>query len=51
MTDSPFQILNNKTMDRRDAMTTLGGMLAAGLGVLQTSCSPLASAALSAMFG
>ena len=45
MTDSPFQILNNKTMDRRDAMTTLGGMLAAGLGVLQTSCSPLASAA------
>jgi len=45
VTESPFHILNNKTMDRRGAMATMGGMLAAGLGVLQTSCSPLATAA------
>lgn len=45
MTESPFHILNNKPMDRRGAMATMGGMLAAGLGVLQTSCSPLATAA------
>ena len=45
MNESPFHILNNKPMDRRGAMATMGGMLAAGLGVLQTSCSPLATAA------
>ncbi len=45
MTDSPFHILDQKPIDRRAAIGTMGGMLAAGLGVLQTSCSPLATAA------
>lgn len=45
MTESPFKILTDKPMDRRTAIGTVGGMLAAGLGVLQTSCSPMASAA------
>jgi Fe-S-cluster-containing dehydrogenase component len=45
VSDSPFPILQDKPIDRRGAMATMGGMLAAGLGVLQTSCSPLATAA------
>ena len=45
MSDSPFHILTDKPMDRRAAMATIGGMMTAGLAVLETSCSPLASAA------
>ena len=45
MSDSPFHILNNKTMDRRGAIATMTGLAAAGMTLLQTSCNPTASAA------
>jgi len=44
MSDSPFHILNNKTMERRGAIATMTGLAAAGMTLLQTSCNPMASA-------
>lgn len=42
---SGFQQLLEREVDRRTALATVAGALAAGLGLMQTACNPLASAA------
>ena len=42
---SGFKQLLDRSMDRREATMTLTGALAAGMGLLSTSCAPMASAA------
>lgn len=42
---SGLQQLMDRPMDRREATVTLTGALVAGMGLLSTSCSPIASAA------
>ena len=42
---SGLKQLMDRPMDRREATVTLTGALVAGMGLLSTSCSPMASAA------
>ncbi len=42
--NNPFQILQDKPVDRRTALEMAVGMLTAGAGLALTSCNPIASA-------